>query len=663
MTVRTRAPVGTKTRATPATGTSPRLRKTVSNSTAAKPSKGNNYNEDSIQHHKGLAGVRAKPSMYLGERGNPMVLKCIKELVDNALDEFLAGRNKEIEVWADNKSTTYIIADKAQGIPVGIHKKAGISTLTLIFTELHAGGKFTEGSYSAAVGTHGVGSSAVNAVSKSFEVWTFREQQWWHQAFSKGKPLFEIKKAKPPQDVLQNLRSKSGYGTIIRIVPDQTIVSNDKGKTTAVLDVKLALPWLRNLALLNKNLKVTFTSNNKTRVYLNTVGLIKLLKTRIAKEQLEVMGRPLVFESDKLAFAVQWTSYTEDDGVQSFVSCSPTRDGGSHIDEFFSALIRALTPYKGQRDKFTPRDIRNGLIGVLNWNMNSPEFSSQVKDRLTSNLGKSLYNVALDFFTKFFGANKALARRIIRRANEAKKAKEEFKKMMDGISKINQSKRGLMLPNILASARRCTSKERELYVVEGESAAGSAKKARNSNYQEVLRLQGKPTNGIRKPLAQLLKSKPVLNILAALGYDHKREHPHEHLRVQKLFCLADADPDGWHINALILTIIYRMMPELFDEGRVYICNAPLYSSFYKGKRYFGSTFEECYSQMPAGAPKDIVSRAKGWGELSPEALEVIAFHPDTRNLIQIRPSKNKGLDYYLRIMGSDTTARKTLLGL
>jgi len=191
----------------------------------------------------------------------------------------------------------------------------------------------------------------------------------------------------------------------------------------------------------------------------------------------------------------------------------------------------------------------------------------------------------------------------------------------------------------------------------------TAKKARDSNFQEVLRLQGKPTNGIRKPLAQLLKSKPVQNILAAMGYNHKVEHPHEHLRINKLYCLADADADGLHINALILTILYRMMPKLFDEGRVYICNAPLFSAYHKGQRYFGTTFEKCYAQMPSGAPKDLVVRAKGWGELPVETLAIIAFDPSTRNLIQVLPSKGKDLDYFLEIMGNDSAARKKLLGL
>lgn len=1008
------------------------------------------YNEESIQHHKGLEGVRHKPSMYLGERGNPMVYRIIKELVDNALDEFLAKRNQEIEVWADPKSDTYIVGDKAEGVPVGIHKKAKISTLTLIFTELHAGGKFNDSAYAAcfvgdtrirlldgstptlaelaqthfdqsfwvlsckpngdivpglaylprrtksikelvdvyldngrverctpehrwmlrdgtyceaqdlrkgsslmpiylrenedgrtfvhlnnkdqpylsakprernrvdsfvklsrvvyaatypkraykfgyqvhhantnpgddrpenllylskgrhnvihkqlnnttglnhahgglqkysksergrsnsskvgkktfvnlvkharstegrakasvrasvtlqapelvqsrslgrvlrcflyihslgedfnkltytkyrmygswtwnnltaffstancskisegleslvpdflkrrtragqplkrmlakykphsayaspathftnhkvltirrvrldksipvydisvhgtnnflldsgvvvhnSAGTHGVGAAAANAVCTKFEVWTFRDRAWHHQAFSGGKPLFAVKKSPPPREVTSKLKSCGALGTIIRIQPDQSIVSINKGKTKATLDLNSTARWLRNLSLLNKNLKVTFSAGTKTRTYLNKEGIVKVVKNRVAAEELEAMGKPLVFENDRLQFALQWTSYTEDDGMQAYVSCSPTRDGGTHLDEFLDALVKALAPYKTTRDKYTPRDLRNGLIGALNWNMSGPEFSSQVKDRLTSNLGKALFELAFLELQKAFAANKALAKRIIRRASEAKKAKEDFKKVMDGISKINASKRGVILPNILATARRCKPADREIFLVEGESAAGTAKRARNNNFQEVLRLQGKPTNALRKPMSEVLKSKPILNILAALGYDHRKPEPHKHLRVGRVYCLADADPDGKHINALILTTIHRLMPELFTEGRVFICNAPLYSAYYKNQRYFGKTFEDCYSQMPRGAPKELVQRAKGWGELPPEVLEIIAFHPDTRNVIEISPPKDKKeMDYYQLIMGSDTSGRKALLGL
>ena len=850
------------------------------------------YNEDSIQHHKGLEGCRKRPGMYLGERGDHMVFTLVKELVDNSFDEFLAKRNSAIEVWADSASNTYIVADSAEGIPVGLHKKAGISTLTLIFTELHAGGKFNNSAYTASSGcftgdtrvftldgmhpsfeklwekwkhdptpfyvlsrddegrlvprkcyhvqkskivneiarvhlssgavisctldhpfylsdgsvvqaknlskhesldslhweydsdgyivsnrfrqnfgvrnlhrvvaktilgaqveglhvhhkdevvdnnvpsnlkplsphdhykehpeklglgcstsaatknavafndtvdkvviervdptpvygisvedfhnyvlfegpvvgnTHGVGSSAVNAVCSKFEVWTYRDKAWHHQAFSEGKPLFAVKKSPPPSSVTSKLRTCGKLGTIIRIQPDQSIVSVNKGKTKAVLPLSATALRLKNLAFLNRNLKITFTAGKKTATYLNNEGIVKVVKSRVAKQELEPLGKPLVFESDQLQFALQWTSYTEDDGMQSFVSCSPTRDGGSHQDEFFEALIKTLAVYKTSRDKYTPRDVRNGLIGCLNWNMSGPEFSSQVKDRLTSNLNKGLFTIAFKELTALFAANKTLAKSIIKRASEAKKAKEEFKKVMDGISKVNAAKRGIILPNILATARRCKPSERELFLVEGESASGTAKRARNINFQEVLRLNGKPMNAMRKPLAALLKSKAIVNILAAIGYDHRQAEPHKHLRVERLYCLADADPDGEHINALILTVIHRLLPQLFVEGRVFICNAPLFSAYYKGQRYFGKTHQECHLQMPKGTPKDIVTRSKGWGELPPEVLEIIAFHPETRNVIKLSPPKDKKEQaFYDLIMGSDTSGRKALLGL
>lgn len=192
----------------------------------------------------------------------------------------------------------------------------------------------------------------------------------------------------------------------------------------------------------------------------------------------------------------------------------------------------------------------------------------------------------------------------------------------------------------------------------------SAKRARNINFQEVLRLNGKPMNAMRKPLAALLKSKAIVNILAAIGYDHRQAEPHKHLRVERLYCLADADPDGEHINALILTVIHRLLPKLFEEGRVYICNAPLYSAYHKGQRFFGKTHGECHAQMPKGTPKDLVVRAKGWGELPAEVLDIIAFHPETRNVIKLSPPKDKKEQaFYDLIMGSDTSGRKALLGL
>jgi len=435
--------------------------------------KANTYDEDSIQHHKGLAAVRVRPGMYLGERGAPMVYRALKEIVDNAYDEWAAGRNLAIEVYADTKNDVYIVADRAQGIPVGLHKTEKISTLTLILTELHAGGKFDDKAYKTAAGTHGVGAAATNAVSSSFECWTHRDKSWHYQAFKAGKPVAVIKRVPcVDKSVSKLLQSVPKSGTVIRFTPDQTIVSVDKGKTPAKLDVPMTANWLKNLAMMNKNLSITFTSGTKTRTYLNKIGIVKMLKDRVAHGELEPMGKPIILEDDVLSIAVQWTSYPDEDGVTSYVSSSTTRDGGTHLDEFYAALTKVIGEFKLQRDKYAPRDLRNGLVGVLNYKMSQPEFSSQVKDRLTSNLEKSVYDRTYTFCKAFFTANKALVRRIIKRASEVKKTKEQFKKLMDGVAKINSSKRGIMLPNILASARKCTPATREIFLVEGDSAAG-----------------------------------------------------------------------------------------------------------------------------------------------------------------------------------------------
>lgn len=625
------------------------------------------YDEDSIVHLEGLDGVRKKPTMYLGERGQQMVFRLCKELVDNCVDEFMAGRNKVVELHCDVKNNTYIVADKAEGIPVGIHKQSKISTLTLILTKLHAGGKLdaATSSYSGgSAGTHGIGAAAVNGLCTKFEVWTYRSGVCYYQSFSKGKPTSKVlANAKVPVEIVKQLLDKTKKGTVIRIVPDQSIVSDHPPKIVG-LDVKHATEWLKNLSSLNADLKISIVADGKPQTFLNKVGIVKILNDQVESLELEPMGKPLVFDDGVLAFAVQWTSYTEDDGLHTFVSSSRTRDGGTHVDEFYDALAKSIQPFKGKRDKFSPRDLRNGLVGVINLRLGSPEFSSQVKDRLTSKLNKMVFDRAFKAFTDFFTKNKTLVRKIMKRASEAKAAKEDFQKAMAGISKMNASKRGVMLPNILAMSRKCNASERELFLVEGESAAGTAKKARNSQYQEVLRLSGKIANSIRMPMSKLMNSKPVQNVLAALGYNHSAADVYAQMRVARLYLLADADPDGSHINALILTLVWKLFPKLIDEGRVFICNAPLFSAYYKGTRYFGATHAECYAKMPKGAPKDAITRAKGWGELQPETLEIIAFDPATRNVIKVLPPRDADEKaHFLSIMGSDSAARKELLGL
>lgn len=438
--------------------------------TTKRKTPGSGYNESSIEHVDGLDAVRLKPGMYLGARGPQMVFRCVKELVDNATDEYMAGRNNEVEVIFHPEKNCYIVADKAEGIPVGMNSSAKMSTLTLVFTKLHAGGKLRANSSSAykggSAGTHGVGAAAANAVSDSFEVWTYRDGSCWHQSFSKGKALQQKPVVKsPPSDVLKLLANKKKQGTIIRIMPDQSIVSTDGGKSKARIDVKAAFEWLENISAVNANLKITAVDvhSKNTKVFHNKTGIAVVLDTR--KETLavqEVLSKPVVYDDGVLAVAVQWCDYAEDDGVLAFASSSLCSDGGTHVDEFFNALTKSIAPFKGAKDKYQPKDLRVGLVGAINYRLGSPEFNSQVKAKLTSDLGGDCFDRASKMFTELFKKNKTLARKIIRRAVEAKKAKEEFRKAMSGISKVNAARRGVMLPNLLAMASKCSADRREL---------------------------------------------------------------------------------------------------------------------------------------------------------------------------------------------------------
>lgn len=619
------------------------------------------YDERSIIHHEGLNGVRAKPTMYLGERGNNMVYNMLTEAVDNSYDEYAAGRNSEIEVIVDNKTGTYIVADKAGGIPVGTHK-SGLSTLELVLTKLHAGGKFHDSAYKTSSGTHGVGIAAVNAVSTELEVWTVRDGVCWYQSYAKGVPQTNVIKQKIPRDILLCLSNKSMAGTIVRFIPDQSIVSIDK-KERAVLDIKRTVVWLRDLATMNRGLKVTLHVGSKSKTWLNSKGIESVLTDMVKKENLETIVKPIVYDSGDLAFAVQWTSYSGDDGMQSYVSSKRTDEHGTHITEFYAAITAALEPYRNTKDKYSAKDLRSGLRGVLNIRLSQAEFSNQTKNKLVSPLNKVVLNQTLEVFKKFFAENKTAARKIIGRANDAKKLEEAYKKAMSSIKTINKSGKGSTLLATILNSANCKPSERELFMVEGDSAAGTAKKARDSSFQEVMRLSGKISNALRTPLPELLQSKTIQNILIASGYDHTNQDPINNLRVERFYFLSDADPDGSHINILLAALFYRLMPELYTQGRVYVCNAPLFSCFYKGTNYFGDTFNECYSQLPNGAPKTIITRAKGWGELNPEVLAIIAFSPQTRNVIQLKPVKGKEEQYFLALMGNDTAARKKLLGV
>lgn len=653
---------------------------------AKKPVK---YDESNIEVLKGLEVVRAKPGMYMGERGDPMVYRSVKEIVDNCFDEFAAGRNKLIEVIFDTNKNVYYVADQAGGIPVGMHKTEKKSALEVIFTQLHAGGKFNSKAYKTSSGTHGVGAAATNALSDEFQVWTQREGQWYTQAYAKGIPQHKVKECKAPKIVHDGhtLDDKIGkYGSIVRFVPDQTIVSESatdkksKNLVTAKLNMKGALVWLSNLALLNPGLTIRVTAiGKKTRkfTFLNKEGLPAIVKKIAEENELSLTGKPFVYQSETIDCVLQWSSHTDNDLLKTYVNCSPTRDHGKHFDGLSSALNKSLNEYKGARDKFKIVDVLNGVIGSFNYKMSGAEYSSQTKDRLTSLVNKEIEEELLPHLSAYFEANKTMVKGIIKRANEINKGRAQLKDVMAaiaGVKKGGSKNSDINLSAFLTSASRCKPHERELYIVEGDSAAGPSKEARDPKFQEVFKLTGKMANAIRTDLAKLISSKAIILLLQAIGVDTRKidleqdiskiHFTTDKLRVGKIMLLADADVDGKHINCLLLCLIWRLVPDAIREGRVFIVDAPLYSAFYNNVRYFGATFDAVSKQMPDRAPRNIISRAKGWGEIDSEMLRFVAFDPKNRKLIKIMPPKDgDGESYFKSIMGENTQVRKELLGI
>lgn len=634
------------------------------------------YDEKSIKRLVFPDNVRHRPTMYLGGRGDQMVFQCVKELFDNCSDEFFAGRNKSVFIHIDNKNNRYLVADEAQGIPVGLvpvnpeqPKGPKASTLTLVFSELHTGGKFDDKAYSISRGTHGVGAACVNAVAASFEVWTHRDRAWHYQKFLKGKAVGGVLKSAPPAAVANLLPAKPTKGTIVLFSVDQSVVAASP-KTPAKLDLPFTAAWMKAYANLNPGLRITLSANGKTRTYLNTEGLMVLVKQKLAEYEATPTGKPFVYTSDNMSLAVQWSTYAEDNGLSTFVCSGRTIHDGEHEVGFRSALFAALAPYRKKNQKVAPKDLYSGLVGVFDYRMHGAEYSGQTKDKLESNVSKQVEQELTPVLSQFFDKNKAVARAIVRRALEVKASKEAFKKQLTAIATAKKSSKS-SLPSGLTAAPRCTPAARELYLLEGDSAGGTAKKARDSHYQEVMKLDGKIMNVARKQLHAILESQKVLDILSSIGYNfdcHKaggrNQNPYSNLRVGKVILLPDADEDGHHIRVLILTLLHKMMPKLFDEGRVYVVDAPLYSAFWKNKRYFGDTFKEVESQLPKDAPSQkIISRAKGWGEISPEMLEHVAFNPATRTIIRVKPMVEADAVRFERLVGSETAARKELLGL
>lgn len=615
--------------------------------------KNSKYSEDDIQVLGAIEGIRKRPTMYIGSTDSHGVFHIFKEVVDNAVDEFLAGRNSAVYISTDGISVS--VGDDGQGIPTGIHKKTKRPTIETVFTENHAGGKFSDSAYDTSIGTHGVGITATNAMSEELEVWSQYTGAWQHISFKCGKVKQELHKSKPP-----TVGKAKPSGTIVRYSPDFSIF--DKG---AKLSIPLVKTWAEMTAYLNAGLKIEFFNENTEEhfVFKFKNGLDDLLDHLLKESENKQAGR-IHINSKEFDLAI---SFLESDTYYSnsfYTNTSENSRGGSHEKLLWSSLLQIYKEHDDSNE-FEEIDVQKGLISIFNVKLNQPRFSSQTKERLNDSRVNDYSKSLLAELKKFFKKQTELLERLIERAAAHYEVRTKSAIDKDLARKLKQSsKSGTLLPGKLVSAPKCKPEDRELFLVEGDSAGGSSIPARISVHtQEILKLKGKPINAARVETERYSANAEVFGILLALGYKPDAPDPYEELRVKnKIIFLTDPDVDGAHIALLLLVLLAQILPKLFKKRLVYVVDSPEYMTTVKNKRYYGNTKQELLKQLPKGSNPDI-QHIKGWGEVSPQIMREVAFDPKTRKLICITAKKAEKIAEFLSLMSDDGPARKKLLGI
>lgn len=534
------------------------------------------YTSQSIKLLKGLDGVRKRPGMYIGDTDDGTGLhQMVFELVDNSVDEAQAGFCDKIKVIIhDDLSVT--VEDNGRGIPVGIHPTEKRETVEIIMTELHSGGKFDHNAYKASGGLHGVGVSVVNALSKELKLEIKRDGYIWVQTYSRGKPITPLKK----------IGETKKTGTKIRIYPDEQIFSNIE------FHFETLSKRLREIAFLNSGLEITlFNEKDEKKVKYLYKGGVSSFVEFLAENKTPLHPKPIYINDTKkedgkeesLEIAMQWTdSYNEQ--IHAFTNTINNKDGGTHVVGFKAALTRAINSYieehnmqKDLKENLAGEDVREGLIAVINLRIPDPKFSSQTKEKLVSSHVKGwVESVIMEKFKAYLEENPSVARKIIDKMIEAARAREAARKAKE-IVRRKGALDSTNLPGKLADCQEKSSEFAELFIVEGDSAGGSAKQARDRRYQAVLPLRGKILNVEKAREDKIISNEEIRNIIAALGvgFDKENLDPSK-LRYKKIIIMTDADVDGSHIRTLLLTFFYRYMYPLIEKGNLFIAQPPLF---------------------------------------------------------------------------------------
>jgi DNA gyrase subunit B len=620
------------------------------------------YDASSIQVLEGLEAVKRRPGMYIGSTGPRGLHHLVWEIVDNSIDEALAGHCTEILVVV-HPDNSVSVSDDGRGMPVGKMAKYGKSAAEVIMTTLHAGGKFDGQGYKVSGGLHGVGASVVNALSEWLEIEIRRDGHVWSQRYERGFPRGDLTKDR-------KLKKGEGTGTTISFMPDPEVFTETRELSFDTLSRRF-----RESAFLNKGLKIRLLDEREEGrdVTYQYDGGIRDFVAHINEARDPVHKTVFYFEREEEAgdveVALQWNSGFQD-SVFTFANNINTHEGGTHLSGFRSALSRTINAYargkgllKEKEENLTGDDIREGLAAVISVKLREPQFEGQTKTKLGNTEIKGLVESSTNkFLAEFLEEKPGEAKAIINKALQAARARQAARKVRDTIRKgyLESS----TLPGKLAD---CSSKDparSELYIVEGDSAGGSAKQGRDRNFQAILPLRGKILNVEKANMNKVLSNVEIQAMISAIGAGVGETFNLENVRYNKIVIMTDADVDGSHIRTLVLTFLFRNMPELIEAGYVYIAQPPLYKVTHQRKDYYvynERELRDTLSRLNANGNANI-GRFKGLGEMNPNQLWETTMDPQNRTLLQVTVESAAVADeLFTALMGDKVEPRKQFI--
>jgi DNA gyrase subunit B len=619
------------------------------------------YSAQHIQVLKGLEAVRKRPGMYIGSTGLDGLHHLVYEVVDNSIDEALAGYCKRIEV-AIEKGNIIRVSDDARGIPIDMHTDENMSALEVVMTKLHAGGKFDKNSYKVSGGLHGVGLSVVNALSEWCEVTVYRDGSIHRQKYQRGIP-------DGPIDIVGTVETT---GTIVRFRPDPEIFD------TTDFSFDVLSHRLRELAFLNKGIIITITDERipkqKTREY-QFEGGVKSFIQYLNKNKDPIHKEPIYFEAEREEVGVEVAiEYNEgyNEIIFTYVNNINTKEGGSHLIGFKSALTRTMNDFlrkskyaKKMEESFSGEDVREGLTAVISIKMPNPQFEGQTKGKLGNSEVKGIVeSVVHEFLTDHFEMNPSVIAKILEKAITAAKARNAARKARE-LTRRKSFLESTGLPGKLADCSEKNPELCEIYIVEGDSAGGSAKQGRDRQFQAILPLWGKMLNVEKTRVDKVLANEKLQPIISSLGTGAGTDFDLAKLRYHKVIIMADADVDGSHIRTLLLTFFFRYMRELVEKKHVYIAMPPLYK-IAKGKavEYAYTDKDKAVILKKLGTEEQNVTlqRYKGLGEMNPEQLWETTMDPDQRNIMQVKLEDAVEADeIFTTLMGEHVSPRRQFI--